>query len=125
VRSSQRTQPATGFMVIEQLCSTEWTPLTHSSQHLWLIVSEMAHEDVGVPDFPESPKLLCNFVNGPRDQGFCRNAAITLAQHALQHLLCLGRRLADINVAPQRDSAWLPAVSGAPLTVEIGLGSIG
>src|ERR1700724_2659131 len=81
----------------------------------------MAHEDVGVPDFPESPKLLCNFVNGPRDQGFCRNAAITLAQRALQHLLCLGRRLADINVAPQRDSAWLPAVSGASLTVEIGL----
>jgi len=39
----------------------------------------------------------------------------------LQHRLCLGRRLADVNVAPQRDSTWLPAVSGAALTIEIGL----
>jgi hypothetical protein len=39
----------------------------------------------------------------------------------LQYRLCLGRRLADVNVAPQDNGAWLPAVSGAALTVDIGL----
>jgi hypothetical protein len=33
----------------------------------------MAHEDVGVPDFREVPKLCCDFVDRSRDQGFCRN----------------------------------------------------
>jgi hypothetical protein len=32
-------------------------------QDLRLIVGQMAHEDVGVPDFPEGPKLFCDFVD--------------------------------------------------------------
>jgi hypothetical protein len=43
----------------------------------------MSHKDVGVPDFLEGPKLFRDFVGRPRDQGFCRNAAITLAQSML------------------------------------------
>ena len=81
----------------------------------------MAHEDVGVPDFLEGPKLFLDFVDRSSNQGFCRNAAIALAQRMLQYRLCLGRRLADVNVAPQDNGAWLPAVSGAALTVDIGL----
>ena len=81
----------------------------------------MAHEDVGVTDFPEGPKLLCDFVDRARDQGFCRHAAIASAQRMLQHRLRLGRRVADVNVAPQDDGARLPAVGGAALAIEIGL----
>src|SRR5579864_1917605 len=78
------------------------------AQDLRLIVGQMAHEDVGVADFPEGPKLFCDFVDRARDQGFCRHAAIASAQRMLQHRLRLGRRLADVNVAPQGDGAWLP-----------------
>src|SRR5439155_6706884 len=39
----------------------------------------------------------------------------------LQYRLCLGRRLADIDVTPQHDGAWLSAVSGTALTVNVGL----
>ena len=81
----------------------------------------MAHEDVGVPDFLEGPKLFRDFIGRSRDQGFCRNAAIALAQRLLLHRLRLGRRPADVNVAPQDDGARLLAVSGAALAVEIGL----
>jgi hypothetical protein len=83
----------------------------------------MAHEDVGVPDFPEGSKLLRDFVDRSRDQGFCRNARIALAPRVLQHRLCVGRRLADTNVAPQRNGARLLAVSGAALAIKIGLRS--
>jgi len=81
----------------------------------------MAHEDVGVPDFLEGPKLFRDFIGRSRDQGFCRNAAIASAQRVLQHRLCLARRPADVNVAPQGDGVWLPAVRGAALTIDIGL----
>ena len=91
------------------------------AQDLRLIVGEMAREDVGVPDFPEGPKLLRDFIDRSCDQGFCRHAAIALAQRSLQDRSCLGRRLADIDVAPQGDGAWLLTVSGAALAIEIGL----
>ena len=38
-----------------------------------------------------------------------------------QYRLCFNRRLADVNVAPQDDGAWLSAVSGTSLAIEIGL----
>jgi hypothetical protein len=50
----------------------------------------MAHEDVGVADFREGPKLFRDFVGRAGDQGFCRHAAIASAQRLLQHRLCLG-----------------------------------
>src|SRR5215471_12518045 len=81
----------------------------------------MAHEDIGVPDFPEGPKLFRDFVDRSRVQGIGRNAPIALVQRLLQYRLRLGRRLADINVSPQRDDTWLLAVSGAALTIKIGL----
>jgi hypothetical protein len=49
------------------------------AQDLRLIIGQMAHENVGVPDFREGPKLLRDFVDGSYDQGFCRDAAITPA----------------------------------------------
>src|SRR5262249_13426786 len=91
------------------------------TQDFRLIVGEMAYEDVGVPDFPEGPKLLRDFVDRSRDQGFCRHAAIAPIQRLLQQRLRLGGRLADINVAPQDDGVRLFAVGGTALTIEIGL----
>jgi hypothetical protein len=38
-----------------------------------------------------------------------------------QHRLLLRATLADVNVAPQRDGAWLSAISGAALSIDIGL----
>ena len=69
----------------------------------------------------KSPKLFRDFVDRSCDQGFRRNTAIVSAQRMPQHRFCLGRRLADVNVAPQGDGVWLPAVSGAALTIDIGL----
>src|SRR5215471_5596174 len=91
------------------------------TQDLRLVVGEMAYEDVGVPDFREGPKLLRDFVDRSRDQGFCRHATIALAQRSLQHGLALGVRLANVNVAPQRDGARLFTVSGAALAINVGL----
>src|SRR5205085_10135621 len=72
-------------------------------------------------DVPEGPKLFLDFVARSCSQGFCRHAAIASAQCMLQYRPCLRRRLADVNVAPQDNRAWLPAVSGAALTVDFGL----
>jgi hypothetical protein len=58
------------------------------------------HEDLCVADFSEAPKLFRDLVDRSRNQGLCRNAAIALAQRVLKHRLRLGRRLADVNVAP-------------------------
>src|SRR5438067_8818224 len=81
----------------------------------------MAYEDVGVSDFLEIPELLRDFVDRARDQRFRRHAAVAAAQRLLQYRLRLNRRLADVNVAPQDDGAWLSAVSGTSLAIEIGL----
>src|SRR5260370_6556200 len=81
----------------------------------------MAHRDLGVADFCEAPKMFRHFLGRSRDQGFRRDAAITSVHRLLQYRLCLGRGLADIDVAPQDDCAGLFAVSGAALTIEIGL----
>src|SRR6516164_6417103 len=80
----------------------------------------MTHEDVSVPKLLKAPKLFGDFVDRSGDQGPCRNTAIASVQHMFQHRLCLGRRLADVNVAPQGDGVWPPAVSGAALEIEIG-----
>ena len=45
----------------------------------------MAHEDVGVPHFPENPELFRNVIDRSRDQGFCRHTAIALAQRQLEY----------------------------------------
>jgi DNA-binding transcriptional LysR family regulator len=58
-------------------------PLSDPQRAARPIVGEMAHEDVGVPNFREVPKLFRDFVDRSRDQGFCRNAAIALAQSML------------------------------------------
>src|SRR5438105_10541738 len=91
------------------------------AQDLRLIIGQVAHRDVGVSDCREAPKLFRDLVDRPRDQGFGRHAAIASAQRMLQYRLCLGRRLADIDVTPQDDGPWLSAVSGAALTIQIGL----
>ena len=91
------------------------------AQDLRLIVGQMAHQDVGVADFREAPKLFRDFVDRSRDQGFRRHAAIASAEGLLQYRLCLGRRLADVDVAPQDDGARLSAVSGAALAIHVGL----
>src|SRR3984893_11416988 len=93
--------------------SAKYNIALQGPQDLRLIVGQMTHEDVGVSDFPEGPKLFRDFVDRARDQGFCRHAAIASASRRLQHRLRLGRRLADVNVRSQGDGAWLPAVSGA------------
>src|SRR5579863_10337778 len=49
-------------------------------QDLRLVVCEMTHEDVGVPDVPVAPELLDDFVDRSGNEGFPGNAAITLAQ---------------------------------------------
>src|SRR5262249_42595320 len=91
------------------------------AQDLRLIVAEMTYEDVSVSEFRKSSKLFRDFVDRARDQRFCRDAAIALVQRMPQYCLRLGRRLADVDVAPQGDGRWLLAVSGAALAVEIGL----
>src|SRR6516165_43938 len=80
----------------------------------------MTHEDVSVPKLLKAPKLFGDFVDRSGDQGPCRNTAIASVQRMFQHRLCLGRRLAYVNVAPQGDGVWPPAVSGAALEIEIG-----
>src|SRR5205085_1820615 len=47
-------------------------------QHLRLIVRQMANEDLGVPDFPEDPKLFRDFVDRSRDQSFRRHGAVAM-----------------------------------------------
>src|SRR5207248_6777232 len=81
----------------------------------------MAHQDLGVPDFTEHPKLFRDVVDRSSDQGFRRDAPIAPAKRMLQYRLRLGRRLADVNVAPQHDGAWLSAVGGAALAIKISL----
>jgi len=58
-------------------------PLSDPQRAARPIVGEMAHEDVGVPDYVEGPKLFRDFIDRSGDQGFCRNAAIALAQSML------------------------------------------
>jgi hypothetical protein len=77
--------------------------------------------DFGVPEFREAPKPFGDLVDRSSDQGFSRNAATAAAQRVLQYRLRLGRRLADIDVAPQHDGARLLTVNGAALEIQIGL----
>ena len=91
------------------------------AQDLRLIIGQMAHQDVGVPDFREGPKLFRDFVDRSRDQGFCRHAAVASAQRLLQDRLCLGRRPPDVN-APERPSIDRAdhRLAGVKLTVDFG-----
>src|ERR1700687_6109756 len=73
------------------------------------------------PTLPNARNCSATSSTRARDQGFCRHAAIASAQRVLQHRLRLGRRFADVDVAPQDDGVRLPAVGGAALAIEIGL----
>src|ERR1700724_2001753 len=50
-------------------------PAAPASPGPWLVVAEMADEDVSVAELRETPKLLGDFVNRSLDERFCRNAA--------------------------------------------------
>src|SRR5438552_9762431 len=86
-----------------------------------MVTGEMARRDLGVADFREAPNLFRDLVDRSRDQGFGWAAAIASAQRLLQYRLCVGRRLADVDVAPQDDGARVFAVGAAALAIHIGL----
>src|SRR5262245_55574582 len=79
---------------------------------LRLVVGDVPHDDVGVPEGSESAELVDDLRYGAPDERRLIEAAVSRLDDALGHGGGLRRRLADIDIPAEGHGCRFPAVAG-------------
>src|SRR2546427_579835 len=91
------------------------------SEDLGRLVGEMADDDVGVAHRPERSETLDDLVHRARNERLPSEPAVSAGERGFEDRLGLARRLADVDVATDRDRRRRAAIDGAALAVVRGL----
>src|SRR2546422_6245051 len=91
------------------------------SERLGRLVGEMADDAVGVAHRPERPETLDALVHRTRNERLPTEPAVSAGERGFEDRLGLARRLADVDVATDRDRRRRAAIDGAALAVVRGL----
>ena len=91
------------------------------TQNFRVVARDVADDDVGVAERRELGEPPDDLLDRARDEGRGRDSAIPGGQDFRLHLVGVGGRLADVDVAVERDGPGRPAVGLAALQIERGL----
>ena len=71
-----------------------------------MIAGDVADDDVGVAECRKLGEALGDLVDGARDERRRGNAAIARGEHLRFDGVGIGRRVADVDIAADRDGLW-------------------